>query len=119
MKTCLAIAFVLFAGAACAQPQSPQYQAHFESCFQEAKKRHYEGAQHNTFMERCMRDSKSAATALPAVPPSTAPSAAPPATPPSTAPNSPRAVSCNKMASELGIKGTQAKDFLQRCLSAK
>jgi len=117
MKRHLAV-FVLFAGVACAQTPPPAYKAHFESCFQEARKRHYTGTQYNLFMERCMRESKFAPSAIPAVPPSTAPTVAAPAPTPA-APTSARTASCNKMLKDLGATGQAAKDFLQRCLTAK
>jgi hypothetical protein len=114
MKTCLAIVLVFFAGAACAQRPDAAYQARFELCLQEARTRHYEEARYNIFMVKCMHGATLGAVARPLPPPSaTPPVASTPATPLSS-----RAVSCNQMVTEMGIKGTQATTFLQRCLSA-
>jgi hypothetical protein len=116
MKTCLAIVFVFFAGAACAQAPDAQYQARFALCLQEARSRHYEEYRYNIFMVKCMHNAKDSVGAIERIPPP--PPAAPPVASPPSTPMSPRARSCNQMMTELGIKGTQATAFLQRCLSA-
>jgi hypothetical protein len=119
MKLRLAILLVLVAGAACAQTPDAAYQARFAACLQEARNRHYEEARYNIFMVKCMHETKyslGVIARLPALPPAAPSAAPPPASPPS--PTSPRAVSCNQMIAELGIKGAQAQQFLQRCLAA-
>ena len=116
MKLRPAILFVLVAGAACAQTPDAAYEARFAVCLQEARTRHYEEARYNIFMVKCMHYATSSLAAvdrLPALPPAAPPAASPPSTP-----LSPRARSCNTMATEMGIKGTAAQQFLQRCLAA-
>ena len=121
MKLRLAMLVVSIAGAACAQMPDARYQARFAVCLQEARLRHYEEFRYNLFMRRCMNNQKDSPAAIARIPvPSTPPATA--ATPPTTSPSapklSPRAVSCNEMVADAGLKGTAAQQFLQRCLAA-
>lgn len=121
MKPLLAILFALIAGGACAQTPDAAYQARFAVCLQEARVRHYEEFRYNLFMRRCMhnqKDSPAAIERIPVPPTPPAPAATPPTTSPSAPKLSPRALSCNEMIADAGMKGTAAQQFLQRCLAA-